>query len=85
MTMVSLVLFKKLSKMKYTKEEFEEYCIRDFNKLSGIHPCDCGNGPSNRVRYFNRSNYIVIRLIDCGCNHSECLIEGGLTFSIKNK
>ena len=73
-------MFKKLSEMKYTQEEFEEFCRTNFNKLEGIHPCDCGKRSSNRVRYFNRSNYIVVRLIDCGCNSSNCLIDPDLSF-----
>ena len=70
-----------LQKMnKYSQQEFEQKARTDFNSVYGIHPCDCGLNNSNRVRYFNRSNYIVVCLIDCGCNIADAIIDADLTF-----
>ena len=65
---------------KHSQQIFEQIARTDFNRITGVYPCDCGLRNSNRVRYFNRSNYIVVRLIDCGCNHADEIIEADLTF-----
>lgn len=65
---------------KHSQQEFEQIARTNFNSVYGIHPCDCGLNNSNRVRYFNRSNYILVRLIDCGCNHANAIIDADLTF-----
>lgn len=64
--------------IKYSQQEFEQKARLDFNTVYGVHPCVCG-GISNRVRYFNRSNNIIVRLIDCGCNCAGAIIEADLT------
>lgn len=65
---------------KHSHRIFEQIARTDFNQVYGIHPCDCGLRNSHRVRYFNQPNYIVVRLIDCGCNHANAIIEADLTF-----